>query len=87
MRIDKILWNDWSIEHIGQHGVRSEEVEEVFRKHPSVRKARKDRYMAQGITDTGRYLFIIFEYLGQNRTRIITARDMTEKEKKLLKGK
>ena len=84
MRISDIAWDQDSIEHIARHGVERTEVEEVcFTMNPFVLKARNDRYFALGQTHSGRYLAIIFEYLGHNTAKIITARAMSEAERKL----
>lgn len=84
MRISHIGWDEDTILHIAKHGVEPKEVEEVcFEGNPTVLKSRYGRYYALGQTNAGRYLTIVFEYLGQNKAKIITARAMSEAERRL----
>lgn len=86
MRISAIEWDDDTVSHIARHGVEPIEVEEVcFKTNPYVLKARGNRYYALGQAQSGRYLTIIFEYLGNNTAKVITARAMSESERKLYK--
>ena len=82
MEIKSCQWDDWNVDHIARHGVEPEEVEQVFRHRPFIQKGKRGRYLAYGQTDAGRYLTVVFEYLGQNRADIVTARDMVRKERK-----
>lgn len=82
MRIKDISWNKDTVLHIAKHGVEPKEVEEVcFESNPFILKARHNRYFALGKTQSGRYLTIIFEYLGQNKAKVITARAMSQAER------
>lgn len=84
MRINRIDWPDDTVLHIARHGVEPDEIEEVcFEGKPFIFKARYNRYYALGQTKNGRYLAVIFEYLGQNKAQIVTARAMSGAERKL----
>lgn len=86
MRISDISWDEGTIAHLARHGVEPEEVEGVFFKaDPYTLKTRQNRYLALGQTQSGRYLAIVFEYFGQYKAKIITARPMSEAERKLYK--
>ena len=85
MRIDDLEWTSDRIEHIAKHGITPEEVEEVFATVSTVKRARGGVYEAWGQTESGRYLLVVFRYLGHNRAWPITARDMDENEKRLLR--
>jgi hypothetical protein len=63
--------------------VEPEEAEEVLVTKPYIRRARKGRYLAYGTTVDGRYLTVIFLYKGKGIARVITAREMTKKERRL----
>jgi uncharacterized DUF497 family protein len=39
-------------------------------------------FYAFGQTMSGRYLFVVFRFVTPNTVRVITARDMTEKERR-----
>ncbi len=86
MRINDIEWSQADIFHIARHGVEPEEVEEVcFEGEPFILRSRHNRYFALGQTKNGRYLTIVFEYLRQNKAKIITVRAMSEAERRLFK--
>ena len=86
MKIKDIYWDEDTILHIAKHGVDPKEVEEVcFEAKPFILKSRHNRYFALGQTESGRYLTIIFEYIGQNKAKIITARAMSESERRFYK--
>lgn len=82
MRICAFDWDENNENHIARHGVAIFEVEEaiLFNK-PFYQKSREDKYAAYTITEEGRFLFIVFAIKARGRIRIITARDMTDKEK------
>lgn len=82
VKISVFLWDDGNIEHVAAHGVAQWEVEQVFRRRPKVRRVREGRYQAAGATEDGRYLVVHFRYLGNGVVRIITAREMTMKERR-----
>ena len=83
MRISRLAWDDYRIEHVAQHGVEPEEVWEVCQ-HPLhlAHAEGRDRYRLYGQTLDGRYLFVVLERLRGTAYRPITARDMTDGEKR-----
>lgn len=88
MILNSFNWNDTNIEHIAEHGVTPDEVEEVFVSKYILLKTRSKRYIALGITATGRYLTVVFETLSQKESiRVITSRDMNYKERTLYRRK
>jgi len=89
MRIEKITWDQNTVDHISRHAVTAEEVEEVLfndSELPRIMRGKDDRYLAYGQSTAGRYLFIVL-ILANRKTKIITARDMTDKEKKFYRRK
>ena len=82
-----LYWKDHILEKIiERHGVSREEVEEViFEDEPEVVRHGRNRYLIQGQTVAGRYLFIVLEQEGKGIYVPITARDMTERDKKAFK--
>lgn len=83
---------DWDEGNIGKnwerHRVSHIECEEVFFNAPLIvnedepHSEREDRYYVLGKTDSGRLLFVVFTRRG-NKIRIISARDMNRKERKV----
>jgi uncharacterized protein len=78
-------WDEENIEHILRHNVIPDDVEEACMNNPYIRKSADKRYLVYGITDNGRYIFIVGINKGKGSFRTITARDMTEREKSLYK--
>jgi uncharacterized DUF497 family protein len=82
--IGEFDWDDANERHIwDRHRVTPEEVEECFSNRKKItRKPRSpDRYYLFGRTDSGRYLFVVFQYKGLGIIRPISARDMTPQER------
>lgn len=77
--LDKLIW---------KHNVTESEIRQVFLDMPKYRFIEKGRYkgehlyLALGVTDSGRYLSVYFIYKKDKNALIVTARDMTEKERR-----
>ncbi|ACB52456.1 unknown [Crocosphaera subtropica ATCC 51142] len=89
MQLYEIIWKDQFIEKLAvKHGVRTDEVEEVLFSRSHVRKAQKGRikgedlYVAYGQTNAGRYLIIFFVRKNKTSALPISARDMTQSERR-----
>jgi uncharacterized protein len=89
MRIEEIIWIERFVEKIEvKHHVTTDEVEEVLRNAPFVRRQQKghikgeDLYAAYGQADAGRYLMVFFIHKPNSAALPISARDMTESERK-----
>jgi uncharacterized DUF497 family protein len=89
MRIENITWDEDTAEHISRHAVSPEEVEEVLFNDsdlPRIMRGKENRYLAYGKTNAGRFLLVVL-IITNRKTRIITARDMTDREKKFYRRK
>jgi uncharacterized DUF497 family protein len=87
LKIEKISWDQESVDHISNHLVSPEEVEEVLFNDvnsPLIMRGKEGKYLAYGKTHGGRLLFIVWASR-YKKTKIITARDMTQKEKRFYK--
>lgn len=86
MTIDEFIWPEERIEHIAQHGVTPEEVEEVCFGKSLVQRAKSEGenpvYYVLGQTDAGRYLFCVVIGFPDGKGYPVTAREMTDKEKR-----
>ncbi|MEA3338788.1 MAG: BrnT family toxin [Chloroflexota bacterium] len=85
MHIESLIWDDWNIEHIADHGVEPYEVEDVCFSRPLVRRAKKTRYGLQryhafGQTIAGRYLFIVLDREAAGLFYVVPARDVSKRE-------
>ena len=89
MQVQQVIWLD-EVEDkiIRKHQVWPDEAEEVLLAHPHVRfmerghRPGEDLYAAFGQTTGGRYVAVFFLLKPPNATLVITARDMTEKERR-----
>jgi hypothetical protein len=73
---------DWSREHIAQHDVTLDEVREAILERPYwAAPGRNDTTLVYGRTYAGRYLLVVAIDEGDGAF-IVTARDMTEGEKR-----
>ncbi len=82
-RIEAFIWEDWVLEKLtAKHGVEYLEVEDVFFNPPyKVRRATSNKYLLYGRTENGRYLFVVFVWVG-SAVKVISARDMTRTERR-----
>ena len=83
-RYHHLFWTDGNIEHIAEHNISPDEVEQAI--YSSSCRKRKGRGQeidyVFGQTDTGRYLFVVLRDLREGVAFPITARDMSKKERK-----
>ncbi len=89
MKLYEIIWKEQFVEKLEvKHGVYIEEVEEILFGKPHIRRAQRGRvkgedlYAAYGQTDSGRYLIIFFIRKESIAALPISARDMTDSERK-----
>jgi uncharacterized DUF497 family protein len=94
MRIERLDWGHDREEHIAGHGVGREEVEEavfddqagmLLRQGPAQRNPDETVYQHLGRTEAGRYLFTALLYTGGGEAIPLTARDMTDTERRRYK--
>jgi uncharacterized DUF497 family protein len=89
VRITGVVWLRSVIEKLAdKHQVSQQEVEGALRNRPRIRRialgdvAGEDLYAALSQTDDGRYLIVFFIYKPNGEALIISARDMSPKERK-----
>jgi uncharacterized DUF497 family protein len=89
LKIAGIIWLRSVIDKLEQkHQVDQVEVEEIFDNRPRIRRiergdvAGEDLYSAMGQTDEGRYLIVFFVYKRSHEALVISARDMSRKERR-----
>lgn len=88
IRVEGFVWLDWVLEKItAKHGLEPEEVEEAFFNPPhKVRRSQSGKLLLYGRSLAGRYLFVVFVAEGRH-VRVISARDMTDAERRLFREK
>ncbi len=89
MYIEDIIWLPHIVDKLAwKHHVMPGEVEEVLFDKPLYRKVQKghipgeDLYAALGQTEAGRYLIVFFVYKTTHEALLISARDMSKKERR-----
>jgi uncharacterized DUF497 family protein len=86
--ISSFDWDKRNIDHIAHHQVIPAEAEEIFEGRYYLAKTWTGRYMVLGRSASGRALMCIFERTPRpGEIRIITARDMSDKERQLHRKK
>jgi len=77
--LDKIIW---------KHNISELELRQVINNQPSIRFMEKGKvkgenlYVGLGTTDAGRYVSVFFIMKKNKKALIVTARDMTERERR-----
>lgn len=73
-------WDSDNIDHLERHKISPEQAQEVFTNPYLITPNKKlhgpKRYRIDGITNSGRYLRLIFIDLGKHHARIITGWDL-----------
>lgn len=89
MEISRIIWLEDIVEKLlWKHDVEEREIVEVLENKPRFyfkekgHKPREDVYAAFGQAIEGRFLSVFFVYTIDQRAIIVSARDMTDKERK-----
>ena len=83
----KVRDSAWSADHIAAHDVTLDEVREAILERPYWSVSRRDGItMLYGRTYAGRYLFVVAIAEGEEAF-IVTARDMTDAEKRTFRRK
>lgn len=88
-RVDGFDWNKGNIRKSWEkHRVSYIECEEVFFNQPimvqedEIHSQEEPRYYVLGRTNKGRHLFVVFT-IRKNKIRVISARDMSRKERRV----
>ncbi|PSF37877.1 hypothetical protein C7H19_07810 [Aphanothece hegewaldii CCALA 016] len=89
MRIYEFIWNQDRIDHIARHGVIPEEVEEACFGVALIQRTKSEGdnpvYYVLGQTEARRYLFCVVIQFTDGKGYPVTARSMTEQEKRRYK--
>lgn len=83
VRVKSLIWDDWNRNHIKKHNVSEQEVEEVCRGVYKQQPAYNQRYLIFGRTNKGRQLTVVLARERKSRYYVVTARDMSPKERRM----
>ena len=82
------MWTEDSEAHVARHGVTPAEVEQALYDRPRLRTAgRNGTTLVLGTTNEGRHLLVVVSEAIDGRDFIVTARDMTDNEKRPFREK
>jgi uncharacterized protein len=82
------MWTDESEDHIARHHVTPTEVEQVVYSRRRAEEPNRDQTTKVfGTTDAGRYLAILLTGALDGRDYVVTARDMTDTERRAFRRK
>jgi uncharacterized DUF497 family protein len=89
MKVTGIIWLRDIVDKLSwKHSITTDEVEEIFNGSPRYRFIEggdvegEDLYTALGQTEAGRYLTVYFVHRKTGEALIVSARDMTRKERR-----
>ena len=82
IRIQKLIWDDWNVEHIARHDVEPEEAEQVCPGSFIASQTYKGRIRIVGLTASQRMLAIILKPESKGRYYCVTAHDANKGETK-----
>ena len=89
MKIREFVWASDRVDHIAGHGITPEEVEEVCFEKALIQRARSQGqnavYYVLGQTEAGRYLFCVVIQFPDGKAYPVTARPMTDNERRRYK--
>jgi len=85
LRIEALAIDDHVLDKIeSRHGVPFREVQEAcYSQQRHVRRGREGLYKVFSQTGGGRYLLVVLADVGGGVWRVVTARDMTQQERRL----
>jgi uncharacterized protein len=80
-------WTDDSEAHIARHGIAPEEVEQTTERPFYTMPGRDGTTLLLGQAHSGRYLLVVLSGSGDGHWPVVTARAMTEAERRVFKKK
>lgn len=81
--IEKLTWNKWNIEHIKKHKVTKTEIDWVYKTRNIKVQSHTNRVIILGKTKERRLLSIVVSYTNPEKPYVVSARDMSRKEKRI----
>ncbi|MBI2849593.1 MAG: BrnT family toxin [Chloroflexi bacterium] len=85
LRIEALEIDDHILDKIeSRHGVSFQEAEQAcLSEERHVRRSKEGLYKLFGRTDAGRYILVVLVNLGEGVWKVVTARQMTDSERRL----
>ena len=80
--LEQLIWDNWNINHIKKHKVKPEEVEQVIESKTKTLESYQKRLLVLGQTNKKRLLTLVLEPIENKKYYLVTARDMSRKERR-----
>lgn len=81
IKIKKLVWDEWNIEHIKKHNITVAETEKAVQNFIAHKKSKKGRYLAIGKSGS-RLISMVIRRESTGVYYLVTARDSSKKERK-----
>lgn len=81
-RDQRLVWDKWNVEHIKKHKVTKQEVEEAYQSKDFTQQSYLERLIILGKTRKRRLLTLIISYAKQINPYVVSARDMSRRERR-----
>lgn len=78
----KLIWDKWNKEHIKKHNVTIKETEQVYNSKEVTKQSYFERTIILGRTKNSRLLTIVVSTEKQKQSYVVSARDMSKKERR-----
>lgn len=79
----KLVWDEWNKEHIKKHKVSVSEVKQACKNEIVTKQSYLNRQMILGVTKNKRLLTVFLSFEKQKEGYVVSARDMSLKERKV----
>lgn len=83
IRIRRLIWDEWNVEHISLHGIVPEDVEEVCHGDFLARQTYQRRLIVVGINKVGKLISVILAPWEEGTYYVVTARTASKKERRI----
>lgn len=84
MELDSLIWDKFNSFHIKKHKVSKNEIYEACINQRVTLQAKNNRILLIGKTNKNRTLSIVLAKVNHNNYYLVTARDSSKKERKLI---
>lgn len=79
----RLVWDKWNREHVKKHNVSISEVKEACENVIVIKQTYLSRQMILGVTRNKRLLAVFLSFERQKEGYVVSARDMSSKERKI----
>jgi len=84
MELNELIWDDFNSKHILKHKVTKIEVNEACQNNKLILLAKNNRILLIGKTKTNRILSVVLGKVSTGKYYVVTARDSSRKERKII---